>query len=617
MSGQSTILIVLGAIWRGLDRIRRFLHLLLVLAIFLFLLVLAVPHQPIVPGTAALVLAPEGVLVDQLSGDPFERALARAQGLGFSETRLKDLIDAVRAATEDDRIKAIVLQLDGLGGGGLSKLEELAEELDRFSASGKSIIAAGSAYGRDQYYLAAHADEVLMHPMGLVLVEGYGTYIPYYKTVLDKLYVDYNVWTVGEYKSFVEPYTRDDMSPADREARGEYLSALWDFYQQDIAATRNLDAGGLQRYADSFVELLRDAQGDTAQLALDYGLVDEVLTFDQMRERIREVVGAQDDGQDSYPSIGHRDYLKAIRATDFGSISGNKVAVVVASGTILDGQQPPGSIGGDSMARQIRSVREDETNRALVLRVDSPGGSAFASEVIRRELELFRETERPIVVSMGSVAASGGYWISMDADEIWASPATLTGSIGVGATFPTFQRTLAEIGVNVDGVGTTALSGQMDPLQGIGEDMSEYIGLSIRHTYDEFVSKVAQGREMDVATVERSAQGRVWIGSEAEQRGLVDRLGSLDDAIHSAAELAGLAEGSYAIDYVEPQLGLAERLALELVQAAAPVLSTIGFEPRMPAAIQRLLAVASEPLAFLEQMNDPRGIYAYCFCDVR
>lgn len=617
MSSPSTISRVLGAIWRGLDRVRRVLHLILLLGFFLFLFLLALPQRPLVPDSAALLLAPEGALVDQLSGDPFERALARAQGLSLQETLLKDLIDAVRAAASDQRIKALVLELDGLGSSGLSKLQELAAELDGFKESGKPIIAVGSSFDRNQYYLAAHADQIFLHPMGLVLVDGYSTYIPYYKSALDKLYIDYNVWTVGEYKSFVEPVERDDMSPADREARSRYLGAMWDFYKEDIAATRELDTGGLQRYADSFVELLRGAGGDTAQLALDYGLVDEVLTFDLARARIREIVGPDGDEEEGYSGINHADYLASVRATELPEITDSKVAVIVASGTILDGRQPPGTIGGDSMAELIRAVRADETNRALVLRVDSPGGSAFASDVILRELDVFRESGRPLVVSMGSVAASGGYWIAMSADEIWASPTTLTGSIGVGATFPTFQRTLAQVGVNVDGVGTTELSGQMDPLQGIGEDIRDYIGLSVQHTYDEFVGKVAEHRELDPAEVERSAQGRVWIGSDAEDRGLVDRLGGLEQAIASAAELAGLAEGSYAVDYVEPALTLTDRLLLELMQTFSPVVSAIGLEPRIPAAIARLMAIAEEPLRFAQQMNDPRGIYAYCFCDVR
>jgi protease-4 len=617
MSSRSIVLRGLWWIWRGLDYVRRFLHLILILIVFTFLLVIVTPRQVFVPDAAALVLAPQGSLVDQLTGDPFEQAIARAQGLSVQETLLKDLIESVRMAAGDRRIKALVLQLDGLGPSGLSKLQELADEIDSFKSSGKPVFAIGGGFDRDQYYLAAHADHVLMHPMGLVLIDGYSSYLPYYKSALDKLLIDYNVWTVGQYKSFVEPVERDDMSPQDRESRTVYLGAMWNYYQEGVAAARTLGGGSLQRYADNFVQLLGDAGGDTAALAMNYGLVDEVLPFDEMRRRVSAAVGANDDGEDTYPAINYADYLTAVRAVHLPAASDRKLAVIVASGEILDGAQPPGTVGSESMVQLIRRAREDEDTRGIVLRIDSPGGSAFASDVILRELQVFRDTGRPVVVSMGSVAASGGYWIAMNADEIWASPTTLTGSIGVGATFPTFQRTLSELGVNVDGIGTTRLSGQMDALQGLGDDIKQYVQLSIEHTYAEFVGKVAEYREADVDTVEQSAQGRVWIGSDAQARGLVDRLGDFDDAVASAAELAGLAPGSYRLDYVEPDLGIAERLALELVEAAAPVASAAGWKPRLPAALARLVELATEPLAFADRFNDPRGIYAYCFCDVR
>jgi len=584
---------------------------------FLVALALLVPQQPVVPASAALVLMPQGTIVDQLSGDPFERALARAQGFQTSETLLKDLVDAVRAAQDDDRIKALVLRLDGLTGAGLSKLEELAGELSAFKLSGKPIYAIGAAYDRNQYYLAAHADEVFMHPMGLVLIDGYSAYVPYYKSLLDKLYIDYSVWTVGEYKSFVEPITRDDMSAEDRESRSQYLGAMWRHYQQDVTTARSLEENSLQRYADEYVNLLREASGDTARLAAEYDLVDEILAFDQMADRIREVAGPAGDSDSGYAAVDYESYLAALRATDFAPSQPNKVSVIVTAGEILDGTQPSGTVGAESTVRLIRAAREDSNTRALVLRVDSPGGSAYASEVILRELELFRATERPLVVSMGSVAASGGYWISMSADEIWASPTTLTGSIGVGATFPTFPRALAELGIHIDGVGTTDLSGQMDASIGIGEDIDAYVGMSIQHTYDQFIGKVAEHRELESSAVEESAQGRVWIGSDALERGLVDRLGGLDLAIASAAALAGLAEGEYSIEHIEAELGFAERVALELVRVLSPAVSALGWRPELPESIESLLAAFNDPLLFSQRLNDPRGIYAYCFCDVR
>jgi protease-4 len=407
------------------------------------------------------------------------------------------------------------------------------------------------------------------------------------------------------------------MSPEDREAKIVYLGALWRDYQNDVTTARELEPESLQRYADDFVALLRAAGGDTAQLAVDYGLVDELLTQDQMRMRIREIVGPSEEGGDGFAAIEHHSYLQALMLGQLPFDGRSKVAVVVASGTILDGVQPPGTIGGDSTAQLVRDAAADQHVKALVLRVDSPGGSAFASELIRREVEVFGDSGRPVVVSMGSVAASGGYWISMSADEIWASPSTLTGSIGVGATLPTIPRLLDRFGVHVDGVGTTKLSGQYDPTRELGPDVSEIIGESVRHTYDEFVTRVAASRERSVEEIDAVARGRVWVGRDALDRGLVDELGDLDAAIESAAKLAGLADGEYDVDYFEPELGIAAQLLLQLGGAMAPIGSALGLEPRISPAFIEMLEAATEPLEFLARLNDPRGIYAYCFCDVR
>ncbi len=609
---------IIAGIWRGLDRLRRLLHLVLLLGLFLLLLISAVGERVLVPSTAALVIAPRGVLVDQLSGDAFDRALARAQGAPLRETLMRDIVDALRSAREDSRIKAVVLDLDELTGAGLSKLQELAAELRRFKESGKPVVALGDGFTRDQYYLAAQADDVYMHPMGLVLVDGYSRFLPYYKSFLDKVYVDYNVWTVGEYKSFVEPLTRDDMSPQDEEASRAYLDGLWNAYQADVTSARNLAAPALQRYADDIVTLLGEAGGDTARLAVSYGLVDELLTRDAMRERVREAMGEErpTTGQpDTYPQVSLDDYVTALRTEAVPDTQPNKIAVIVAAGTILDGNPLPGSIGGDSTSELIRRARADDDVKALVLRVDSGGGSAFASDVILRELERFQETDRPVVVSMGSVAASGGYWISMGADEIWASPTTLTGSIGVGAAIPTFPRTLDWFGVHVDGVGTTELAGGLDITRPISEGMKGMLDLSVRHTYNDFVGKVAQHRERSIDEVESAAQGRVWTGSDALARGLVDELGGLREAIESAAELAGLESGSYTLDYVELELGFAERLVLSLTAKAVAGVSRLVDFPRWPATVTHALESTLEPIAFIDRLNDPRGIYAYCFCD--
>jgi protease-4 len=615
---RSVVTRTLAAIWRGFDRLRRLLHLILLLGIFLVLLGGLFGERIFVPGAAALVIAPQGTLVDQLSGDPFERALAKARGAALQETLLRDVVDALRAARDDRRIKTVVLQLDGLAGAGLSKLQELAAEIAEFKKSGKPVIAVGDGFTRDQYYLAAQADKIYMHPMGMVLVDGYSRFLPYYKTFLDKVYVDYNHWTVGEYKSFVEPATRDDMSAEDEEASRAFLSGLWTAYQADVTTARHLSGTALQHYADDIDELLKDAGGDTAKLAQSYGLVDELLPRDAMRARIRQAIGEKEEDapRGDYTGIAFEDYLVSVRATAVPP-SGSKVAVVVASGTILDGRQPPGSIGGDSMAELIRQVADDDQVKALVLRVDSGGGSAFASDVILRELQVFQESNRPVVVSMGSVAASGGYWISMGANEIWASPTTLTGSIGVGATIPTFQRLLDRLGVHVDGIGTTELAGAFDATRGLNDEVKNLIQQSVTNTYTQFIDKVAEYRKRPVEEIDRAARGRVWVGTDALERGLVDRLGGLPDAINSAAQLAGLEEGSYRVQYFEQQLGLAERLALSLTAKAGPAVRALTGDSDWHARVARWLETAMEPLAFVERFNDPRGVYAYCFCDTR
>ncbi|MEE8237848.1 MAG: S49 family peptidase, partial [Gammaproteobacteria bacterium] len=395
-------------------------------------------------------------------------------------------------------------------------------------------------------------------------------------------------------------------------------------YQADVTAARELRTTAFQQYADTATDLLTEANGDTARMALDYGLVDELLPRDGINARLKALVvdsdeedDGDDDGADDYPRIGHEAYLRVIRGEASDPSAEDSVGVVVASGIILDGTQPPGTVGGDSTARLIRRATANERIKALVLRVDSPGGSAFASEVVLRELEVFQESGRPLVASMGSVAASGGYWISMSADEIWASPTTLTGSIGIGATFPTFQRSLDRLGIHVDGVGTTALAGQLDPLRELGPDIVAIIGQSIQYGYDQFVGKVASHRDQSVEEIDGVARGRVWIATDARDRGLIDNLGNLSDAIASAAGLAGLEEDGYRIEYLEKELDFSERIALELAQVFAPLVRALGVEPVVPLELQWLVDVAVEPFRLLERLNDPRDLYAYCFCEAR
>ena len=606
-------------LWGVLDGLRKVLSLTFLLGLVIFVLAALEPDNAAVPQNVALVLTPKGALVEQLSGDPIDRAIAKARGLQQQEVLVKDLIDTIHVAKDDDRIALLVLDLEGLSGGGLSKLQDIADEIILFKASGKKVIAFGDGFTRSQYYLAAHADEIYMHPMGFVYIDGYSRYMPYYRTAIENLSIDFNVWTVGEYKSFVEPITRDGMSDDDREAASEYLGALWNAYQADVTAARGLNGSALQRYADNAVELLKEANGDSARMALDYGLVDELLAQDEINARLKALVGGneEDANADNFSSIGHDFYLRAIQRNGMELAAENSVGVIVASGVILDGSQAPGTIGGDSTAALIRRATNNDQVDALVLRVDSSGGSAFASEVILRELEVFQESGRPLVVSMGSVAASGGYWISMSANEIWASPTTLTGSIGIGATLPTFQRSLNRLGINVDGTGTTAIAGQLDPMRELGPELVSIIGQSIQHGYDQFVSKVARHRDKSVEAIDEVARGRVWIATDAQDHGLIDHLGNLGDAIASAAELAGLENDQYEVIYLEKRLEFTERIALQLAISFSPLIDVLGLDVTFPFEFQQLVGALVEPFKMLDRLNDPRDIYAYCFCDVR
>ena len=616
METKNLLMTILSGVWRVLDRLRRVMHFILLLVVFVGFLAALLSDRPSIPSSAALLLAPTGNLVDQLSGDPVERAIAKARGVPINETLLKDLIDAVEAAGDDDRISALVLSLDGLGGSGLSKLQELAAVITDFKESGKKVVAVGDFYGRDGYYLAAHADEIYMHGDGAVFTDGYARYRSFYAEAIDKLLIDWHVWRVGEYKSFVEPYTRTDMSPEDKASSAVWLTALWDAYDSDISAARGLEPMTMTRLIDRVVEAMRSVGGDAAKVALDAGLVDELLTRDEMRDRLMELVGADEDDEETWSKVHFSTYVRAMREEQGSQVTDENVGVIVASGGIVSGDQPPGAIGSESTVKLIRQARKDDSVKAIVLRVDSGGGSAFASNVILRELEQTQAAGKPVVVSMGSVAASGGYWISMSADQIWASPTTITGSIGILAMLPTFQRSFAKLGIYEDGVGTTRLSGQLSPMRELGSDANELLQLSIEFGYQQFISKVAAARDKTAEEIDAIARGRVWIGSDAHELGLVDRLGGLDQAVAGAAELAGLDE-EHGVKYMQRELELSERIALELAQTAGDWIrwAGIGASPASP--LRRVIDVIDEELIVFDRFNDPKGMYYYCFCDIQ
>jgi protease-4 len=602
-----------AGVLRVFDATRKVLHFIFLFGFALVLLALLAPHIPRVPDSAALVIAPEGDLVDQLDGDAQTRAWNELLGEGERQTLARELLAVIEAARKDDRIKALVLKLGGLDGAGLSTLQDVAGAIERFKSEKKPVIAIGDFYTQNQYYLAAHADEIYLHPQGFVFLQGYGSFHTYYRSAIDKVLIDWNVFKVGEYKSFVEPFLRDDMSPEARENSIEWLNGLWATYQHDVTTARGLESDTLERYASRLPALLHETEGDLAVLAREMNLITDVWDHEHMEARLEELVGT-DDSTHTFNQVHYSDYLASVRTSLQEHRSANGVGVIVAAGDILDGRQPPGTIGSDSMVELVRQALYDDHVKAVVLRVDSGGGSAFASEVIGRELEKLRESGKPLVTSMGSVAASGGYWISIPAQEVWASPASITGSIGIGAYFPTFQRTLDKLGIHVDGVGTTPLAGDFRADRALGDEAREILQLGIQNGYQRFIGKVAAARNMPVERVDEVARGRVWLGEKAQQLGLVDKLGSLSDAIESAASLAGLGQ-DFRVEYIERQLGFRETLAIELasrmqswlprgsITQPSPLLQTAG---RVERELQRLV-----------RWNDPRGLYYDCLCEVR
>ena len=597
-------------IWSGLDGLRKVLHLVLLLALFAIVLGLFSRPIPLVPDKAALVIDPQGPLVEQLTGDPVERALAQALRSQPTETLLRDVVDAIEAGADDDRISVLYLDLGGLEGGGLAKLEEVAAAIDDFRATGKPVIAYGDFYEQNQYYLAAHADEIYLDPMGAAYVDGYGNYGMFLKDALDKLSIDVNIFRVGQYKSAVETFSRNDMSPAEREESLAWLGAVWNTYKTDVAAAREFEPARLQAYADDAAASLRKAGGDLAKMALDAGLVTSLKGRFQVEDRLTQITGEDEDTR-SYVGVDFNSYLANVESGQaLASSSAQKVAVIVASGDIVPGEEAPGMIGSDTLAAELRDAAHEDAIKAVVLRIDSPGGSVFASEVIRREVEALRKTGKPVVASMSSLAASGGYYIAMSADKIVASPATITGSIGVFFVMPTFQRSLERLGVHTDGVGTTSLAGEFRLDRPLGDMSRDILQQSVERIYQDFIGQVAKSRKMSVEAVDAVAQGRVWAGTDAKRIGLVDQLGGYDDAIELAARLAKLGD-DYDVEYFDENVGIGEALGLRIRVALAGVIAPLlpkGALPVVPKALAPLLAEAER----LARLSDPASVYAYC-----
>lgn len=614
MSKRSALARFFGGIWTGVNGVRKFLHLLLLLFIFSIVLGVLSASSPRLPDQAALVIRPYGELVEQLQGDPFDRALGELLGDAKPQVLVQDIVEGLQFAKNDDRIKVVLLDLDTFGGGGLSKLQRIGAAIDDFRESGKPIMAMADGYTQPSYYIASRADQVFMHPEGFLMFRGYGIYQNYFKDAIDKLKIDWNVFKVGTHKSAVEPFTRNDMSDEDRSSMTALLAQFWSQYRDDVEEARQVEDNALDDLLENYLDHVRNAGGSMAQAALDAGLVDELLTHEEVRNRVAELAGSDPENPDFYNAAELGDYLEQMRLIRGDLAKQENVAIVIASGEIMDGTQPPGTIGGDSTAEVLRRARMDESVRAVVLRVDSPGGSAFASEVIRNEVEALKEAGIPVVASMSSVAASGGYWISMAADQIYASPSTITGSIGIFGMFPTFQRSLDSLGIHTDGVGSGKWAGELRFDRAMSDDAKALVQVMIEDGYDDFISKVAMHRNMEPAEVDRVAQGQVWTGTDALDHGLIDGLGGLEEAIAAAAELAELEADAYGLKYYEKVLTPAEQLALQFLASAASVgLDARGFLNRQ-SPLEQVAGRVAEALSPVLRFNDPKGMYAHCFC---
>lgn len=586
-------------------------NIIFLIFIVIVLSILFAPSDAVrVPDSAALVLEPSGVIVEKPSvRDPLSLLTGPS---ALPETALGDLLTAIERASGDERIDTIVLKLDQLQGINSTQITAIEAALKAFKAEDKQVLAYGSFFGQQQYQLASAADGVYLHPMGAVLLEGYGIYQPYVKGLLDRLKVNVNIFRVGTYKAAVEPFTRDDMSAAARQNFSEMVAGLWQQALVRISANRALSTEAVNTYAQTFPSLVSSADGDMARAAIEANLADELMTPDQFSRRVADRVGAASEDSWGFEGISMADYLSATNRPELPT-NNDKVAVITATGTIMGGIDGPGLMGADSVIELIRQVRDDDSIKSLVLRIDSPGGSVLASELIRQEIELVQLGGTPVVASYAGTSASGGYWISATSDHIVASPSTVTGSIGIFSIVPTLNESASSIGIEIDGVGTTPLSGSQSLLSPMTEEFAMVLQSSVEHGYQRFINLVARGRDMSPEAVDEVAQGRVWLGERALELGLVDSLGGLSEAIDVAAELAELGE-DYDVLHVKRELTPQEQLLAQLadqmggVELAPSMLSRAGINSNLA----RYAAHAEDALTTLLMASERPTNMALC-----
>lgn len=590
--------------WKIIVGLKDLLVLLLLLLFFgaLFAALSAGPNPGVVRG-GALLLKLDGVVSEQPAEiDPIAALTAGSVPMG--EIRQRDIIRSLKLAEKDKRIKVVVLDMDRFMGGGQASLSAIGDSLDAVKKAGKPVYAFATAYTDDSYQLAAHASQIWMDPLGGTILTGPGGTQPYYKGLLDQLGIKANIYRVGTYKSAVEPYMRSDQSPESKEAIKAVYDEIWGQWKADVAKAR--PQAQIEALLSDPAGAVEGVRGNLSALALSSKLVDKLGDRIAFGKFVASKVGADDKKSTGGFSATPMDALLA----NYGPASAGKaIGILTIAGTITDGEAGPGTAAGDTVSGLIYDALDNKDLKALVVRVDSPGGSVTASEKIRLAIEAAKAKKIPVIVSMANLAASGGYWVSLPADVIFAEPSTITGSIGIFGVIPSAEAGLAKIGVNADGVKTTPLSGEPDVLGGFSPEFDRVAQSAIENGYQDFLTRVAASRKKTTEQVDAIAQGRVWAGGTARQIGLVDRFGGMDEALAEAVKRAGLkADGWHAV-YIEPQPSFAGTLLGGLMPKKSSVAAPMDIFAR--AAWQQQLFL-QRIVADLDMLTGVKGVQARC-----
>ena len=602
-------------LWSFLGLLRKVIGMASFLVVLVFLLSLFSSRLPTIHNNSVLIVDPQGQLVDQLQGDAYERAVNEVFGEITSEVLVDDVVEALYYAKNDPRITLIVLRLDQLSGGGLSKLERIGIALDEVRESEKKIIAYADYYSQESYYLAARVNEIYLHPEGIFFPDGYSYYSNYYKDLINKIKVDWNIFRAGAYKTAVEPFIRNNMSAESMDSRSRIAGNLWNKYETDVISVRNLSDKSISNYARDLLDDIEKEKTNVASIAYEMNLFDGLLTKDQVDLQISEELNIAKVDFNEH-TIAFNDYLAVMRLDENSVDYEDNIAIIVASGEILNGKQAPGLIGGESTAMLLKKALYDESIHGVMLKIDSPGGSAFASEQILEQVIALQAAQKPVVVLMGSVAASGGYWIAMSADKIFASPVTITGSIGVFAMFPTLQNSLAELGIYTDGSGTNQWSGSFRVDREMSSEVKRLVQSQVDYGYDEFINKVSKHRNIPKDTVRTVAEGQIWTGAEALDNGLIDALGGFNDALNEIEALTNLSETEYGLIYLQQEISPTESLAISFLNTLHSLDITFLKSSSMSPAFDYLNSQIEQFMLPWMRFNDPKGLYAYCFCEL-